>query len=299
MRRQGITLEATFERLSTARLVRFHWDALADALRRSELAAVRRLSHRRQGYRHLCPARRTPTCGPCSRFCAKRPGTGRPTGSRSGSSSRTARPTSHRLPVRLKRMQAKRPVSILAVIHTPALEVLLLERVKPSQFWQSITGSQEDDESLAQTAVREIREETGFSHRLAVPRRPPPEQPLPSHTSRVAGTLRRRVSHNTEHVFSACIESTAEPFSTLPNTRPGGGFHGRTPHAACGHGPTAMRSGLSVEWRNPQPEFAAAHPATRSARVARISKRPPKAASNDAMPLENAAPDPRLNISKQ
>ncbi|MCB1912159.1 MAG: dihydroneopterin triphosphate diphosphatase, partial [Rhodocyclaceae bacterium] len=59
-------------------------------------------------------------------------------------------------------MQAKRPVSILAVIHTPALEVLLLERVKPSQFWQSITGSQEDDESLAQTAVREIREETGF-----------------------------------------------------------------------------------------------------------------------------------------
>ena len=107
-------------------------------------------------------------------------------------------------------MQAKRPVSILAVIHTPALEVLLLERVKPSQFWQSITGSQEDDESLAQTAAREIREETGFriASRSLVDHRLSNRYLIPPAWRARYGA---GVSHNTEHVFSACIESPAEP----------------------------------------------------------------------------------------
>lgn len=56
----------------------------------------------------------------------------------------------------------KRPVSVLVVIHTPDLEVLLLERASFPGFWQSVTGSQEGDESLVETAQREVAEETGI-----------------------------------------------------------------------------------------------------------------------------------------
>lgn len=57
----------------------------------------------------------------------------------------------------------KIPISVLVVIHTPQLEVLLIERADWPGFWQSVTGSLErDDEPLAQTAIREVREETGI-----------------------------------------------------------------------------------------------------------------------------------------
>lgn len=56
----------------------------------------------------------------------------------------------------------KRPVSVLVVIHTAALDVLLLERAAHPGYWQSVTGSQEDGESLRETACREVGEETGI-----------------------------------------------------------------------------------------------------------------------------------------
>ena len=56
----------------------------------------------------------------------------------------------------------KRPESVLVVIHTPGFECLLLERVRPAGFWQSVTGSLEWGESAAQAAAREVREETGL-----------------------------------------------------------------------------------------------------------------------------------------
>ncbi|MQY50663.1 dihydroneopterin triphosphate diphosphatase [Rhodocyclus tenuis] len=56
----------------------------------------------------------------------------------------------------------KRPVSVLVVIHTPDLQVLLLERASHPGYWQSVTGSQEEGESLAETARREVGEETGI-----------------------------------------------------------------------------------------------------------------------------------------
>ncbi len=59
-------------------------------------------------------------------------------------------------------MSFKRPVSVLVVIHTADLRVLLLERAARPGFWQSVTGSQEGDESLAETAAREVGEETGL-----------------------------------------------------------------------------------------------------------------------------------------
>jgi len=54
----------------------------------------------------------------------------------------------------------KIPVSTLVVIHTAALQVLLLERADHPGFWQSVTGSQDAGESLRETAIREVREET-------------------------------------------------------------------------------------------------------------------------------------------
>jgi dihydroneopterin triphosphate diphosphatase len=56
----------------------------------------------------------------------------------------------------------KIPVSVLVVIHTPDLQVLLLERADHPGFWQSVTGSQDEGETLRQTAVREVAEETGL-----------------------------------------------------------------------------------------------------------------------------------------
>lgn len=60
-------------------------------------------------------------------------------------------------------MQYKLPRSVLVVVHTLDLEVLLLERAPWPGYWQSVTGSVASaDEPLADTAVREVREETGI-----------------------------------------------------------------------------------------------------------------------------------------
>jgi dATP pyrophosphohydrolase len=56
----------------------------------------------------------------------------------------------------------KTPVSVLVVIYTVDAQVLLLERADAPGFWQSVTGSQEPGETLAQTAIREVGEETGL-----------------------------------------------------------------------------------------------------------------------------------------
>jgi dATP pyrophosphohydrolase len=56
----------------------------------------------------------------------------------------------------------KQPVSVLVLIHTPQLEVLLLERSGRPGYWQSVTGSREGDETLVETALREVQEETGI-----------------------------------------------------------------------------------------------------------------------------------------
>ena len=56
----------------------------------------------------------------------------------------------------------KTPISVLVVIHTPDLQVLLMERADHPGYWQSVTGSQNPGETLRETALREVAEETGL-----------------------------------------------------------------------------------------------------------------------------------------
>ncbi len=57
----------------------------------------------------------------------------------------------------------KIPQSVLVVIHTPALEVLLIRRADAEDYWQSVTGSKDHPaESFRATAIREVAEETGI-----------------------------------------------------------------------------------------------------------------------------------------
>jgi dATP pyrophosphohydrolase len=95
----------------------------------------------------------------------------------------------------------KRPVSVLVVIHTPDLQILLLERATHAGYWQSVTGSQEGDETLGATAVREVGEETG----IAVSPGDLRDWQL-QHRFEIFSEWRHRyapgVTHNTEHVFS-------------------------------------------------------------------------------------------------
>lgn len=99
----------------------------------------------------------------------------------------------------------KIPESVLVVIHTPALDVLLIERADHHGFWQSVTGSKDfQAESLVNTAVREVQEETGIqadASRFVNWAVANIYDIYPAWQHRYApGVIR-----NTEHVFSLCV----------------------------------------------------------------------------------------------
>jgi dATP pyrophosphohydrolase len=100
-------------------------------------------------------------------------------------------------------MAFKLPESVLVVVHTPALEVLLLERARQPGFWQSVTGSREpDDPDLEATARRELLEETGLSAgTLSDWRLTNRYEIWPQWRARYAPD----VTHNTEHVFGFLV----------------------------------------------------------------------------------------------
>ena len=95
----------------------------------------------------------------------------------------------------------KIPVSVLVVIHTPDLQVLLLERADTPDFWQSVTGSQNEGETPLQTAQREVREETGFesANFILIDWH---QQNRYEIYARWRDRYAPGVTHNTEHVFS-------------------------------------------------------------------------------------------------
>ena len=97
----------------------------------------------------------------------------------------------------------KIPESVLVVIHTAALDVLLIERAGTPDFWQSVTGSKDTpDEALRETARREVFEETGIE---VAPGSPLLIDWQLSNIYGIYPVWRHRyapgVTHNTEHVF--------------------------------------------------------------------------------------------------
>ena len=99
----------------------------------------------------------------------------------------------------------KLPLSVLVVIHTPELDVLLINRADTPGHWQSVTGSKDSvDESFEETAIREVKEETGIAcadGRLTDWGLENVYDIYPHYLHRYApGVLRNR-----EHVFGLCV----------------------------------------------------------------------------------------------
>lgn len=101
----------------------------------------------------------------------------------------------------------KQPISVLVVIYNDQQQILLLERADKPGFWQSVTGSLEVGETIQQTAIREVAEETGILattsaiddwHQINQ------YEIYPHWRHRYAP----EVTHNTEHVFSLGVSST-------------------------------------------------------------------------------------------
>jgi dATP pyrophosphohydrolase len=98
----------------------------------------------------------------------------------------------------------KIPVSVLVVIHTADGQVLLMERADAPGLWQSVTGSQDAGETLTQTAIREVLEETGLDAG---------QFELTDWGIETRYEIYERwrhryapgVTHNTEHVFGLCL----------------------------------------------------------------------------------------------
>ena len=98
-------------------------------------------------------------------------------------------------------MRAKLPVSVLVVIHTAALDVLLLERASRPGYWQSVTGSLDRlDEQLEDAARRELREETGIDAARAALERWGVANAFEIY-AQWRHRFARGITHNTEHVF--------------------------------------------------------------------------------------------------
>jgi len=104
----------------------------------------------------------------------------------------------------------KIPESVLVVIHTPDLQVLMLERADRPGFWQCVTGSKDSpDEALDATARREVQEETGIEVGTpAVPLMALRDWAL-ANVYEIYPVWRHRyapgVTRNTEHVFGLTV----------------------------------------------------------------------------------------------
>ena len=108
----------------------------------------------------------------------------------------------------------KIPVSVLVVIHTSDLQVLMLERADAPGYWQSVTGSQDPGETLIETAIREVREETGLDARRYL-LRDWQQQNQYEIFERWRHRYAPGVSHNSEHVFSLTLPQP-QPVTLAP-----------------------------------------------------------------------------------
>jgi dATP pyrophosphohydrolase len=108
----------------------------------------------------------------------------------------------------------KIPVSVLVVIYAADGQVLLMERADAPGWWQSVTGSQDAGETLVETAIREVREETGLD--AARFELTPWDV---ANRYEIYERWRHRyapgVTHNTEHVFGLSLPAPL-PVSLAP-----------------------------------------------------------------------------------
>jgi len=110
----------------------------------------------------------------------------------------------------------KIPESVLVVIHTPALDVLLIRRADAHEFWQSVTGSKDAvDEPLALTAAREVAEETGIECGEGTALASKLVDWQLRNIYEIYPGWRARyepgVTHNTEHLFGLCVPERLTP----------------------------------------------------------------------------------------
>jgi dATP pyrophosphohydrolase len=96
----------------------------------------------------------------------------------------------------------RRPESVLIVIHTSGGEFLLIERVRPPGFWQSVTGSLEWGELPEHAARREVIEETGISEGVLENLHWIQQYEILASFGRVYAP---GITHNVEHAFALTL----------------------------------------------------------------------------------------------
>ncbi len=114
----------------------------------------------------------------------------------------------------------KIPESVLVVIHTAALDVLLIRHadVAPDAqpFWQSVTGSKDFlDEALELAAAREVFEETGIDCGPGSVLAPMLRDWQLQNIYDIYPQWRERyapgITRNTEHLFGLCVPERIVP----------------------------------------------------------------------------------------